>query len=480
MPMSLLFLLTLLFFCISTTASTVQTTSHHERNQHLLHQLRQATTFSILEKHVDATHYDTNAPIPMYDHEGTLHHCQVEQQQPLKDSDEPAKAPPLAPSPISPVATSHKEDQLDFLSSFCATFNSGWWQYKWCHVGQITQFHAEKNGQITATQLLGTYNALETQHYLLQHHKHKETKQPTSTTTGSKEEQPVVVQLFDSGDSCPDTKAKHTQRTTRVEFFCCGLAPTQHKKKAMTAHTATIASIAEPTTCMYVLKICTQYACGVNDRVGTGVVGAGDADDGSDVGSGGSGGSGNSARRKNQRNNQSIQSLLAPLNKACFRLQDGWWVYELCLGSHLRQFHVQKASATEGTTTTTHNIVQIHMLGKKNNNANHRKEKRQDHLRHIHIAKEGELVAYEETYDDGELCAITGKHRHATIYFVCTDPEITTSKLLSVEETLTCQYKAVFHTPYLCQHRLFRSKIKRSVAMTCRQPDEEERIQEHR
>ena len=465
-----------------TAANIIESTSHQQRNKYLIEQIQLQSSFSFFESYFEPTGKDkANKPIKLHDHQGRLHICELEKsndsiKQETTSSPPPPSSPPTPPPSVttdsSTISTSTSTStsnndiasKLDFLSSVCASFNSGWWQYKWCHFEEIEQYHAEKNGVITSSQSLGKYNALETQQL-----NNNKAVHPSSSST-STEEKPIYVHLFDGGDKCAGSEGSSIKRKTKVEFYCCGLSNKVNK------NSATITSIIEPAMCTYTFKICTKYVCSSsNNDIGSSFVGSSISgssrsgrsnDKSSEIGDVGEGTS-----------SRSIQSLLLPLKQSCFRLQDGWWMYELCLNSHLRQFHVQevKTSDRENGKSSQHELVQIHILGKNNNggagNRVNNGRKGEDGDEHRNIVKDGDLVAYQELYTDGELCKITGKNRESIIHFVCIGRDVTESKLMSVEETGTCQYKAVFHTPYLCQHRLFKNVESKSVILNCRQKE---------
>ena len=121
-----------------------------------------------------------------------------------------------------------------------------------------------------------------------------------------------------------------------------------------------------------------------------------------------------------------------------------------------RAVYARREEGAAGRQISVERVVEavrrVGRQGEEREEGNGRKG--EDGDEHRNIVKDGDLVAYQELYTDGELCKITGKNRESIIHFVCIGRDVTESKLMSVEETGTCQYKAVFHTPYLCQHRL--------------------------
>jgi len=114
-------------------------------------------------------------------------------------------------------------------------------------------------------------------------------------------------------------------------------------------------------------------------------------------------------------------------SKCTYRME-GWWYYEFCYGSQIRQFH------QEGTTANNIKVTQENYLGRapKESYVN------------------AHSLVYTEVYDGGSHCDITGKPRRTTVNFICNtaEPQTTISK---IEESSTCQYVISVTTPHLCK-----------------------------
>jgi len=315
----------------------------------------------------------------------------------------------------------------------------------------VTQFHAERDGKVITSQSLGKFNARATQEYNDRVVQKKDTVQTTQP-------KPAYVQLFDRGQLCEDTGKG---RQTRVEFHCCAVSST----KGSSRNDASVTFLEEPSTCSYTMKICTIYACkeGEEPQKKNKQQKGGGKSSKNGEGSTAEGASASSSSSSPSSN--SMTSLLAPLRQSCFRLQDGWWMYELCVESHLRQFHLQESKEKGGK----HELVQIHMLGKAETTVGTVFD---GHDEQNMFVREGDMVAFEHVYTSGDHCDLAGKKRQAAIRFVCAGSDLTTSKLMKVEETETCRYTAVFHTPYLCQHPSFSKEVERTVVMTCQELQE--------
>ena len=441
------FTIAILSSCVETSLSAPQ--AHQQRQMQLLHTMRtELNTFHILEKQNRALE-----DIVMHDFFGNRHLCQTQLLEKEKtaqqlDDDEDLPTEYVEEASSSPSTASETtldiSSRLDFLSATCREIKQGWWQYKWCHSEEVVQYHAQPDGTTSgsgSTQSLGKFNALATQEY---NEKLKET--PTTI----KKESPMFVHIFDQGDVCSESGVG---RSTQVEFWCCPIVGPIGKVDNL----ASAVSIVEPSTCIYTLKICTQYACS-DDNV------RGSARLSSSISSSTTPTLKDGKKQEGERV-ASIKSLLKPLGQSCFRLQDGWWVYELCLGQQLRQFHLEK-----NPNGGNHLQTQIHILGKQvmpmANNAKGDKKYFVQAEGDISVMS-GSTVAYEHVYTSGDMCEISGQGRTAAIHYVCSDPSVLTSRLIKVMEVETCRYVAIFHTPYLCDHPAFSKEVEKVVEVSC-------------
>ena len=57
----------------------------------------------------------------------------------------------------STTKTKSKTSQPNILGSPCRTISQGYWNYKWCHRAEVTQFHADRFGQIKQLWSLGKF-----------------------------------------------------------------------------------------------------------------------------------------------------------------------------------------------------------------------------------------------------------------------------------------------------------------------------------
>lgn len=346
-----------------------------------------------------------------------------------------------------PPSSAEPGHQLDYLASVCAELRKGWWTYRWCHLGEVRQFHLEGNKR-TQDWSLGSFDEIATQ---VLNGDSSETAEDQNPLPASRTKPPA--HMFTGGQQCDETSAG---RKSQVHFSCCDPAkvkaaaprPSTKKKGATAGETkrkrqhggagqphgedvvAALISVEEPEVCSYVLNICTKHACARDAEAAA----------------------------------TSIEGLLAPLKGSCFRRQDGWWTYEFCHGKHLRQMHIH---VEEDGSSTTHEVQSSYDLGVMTSAEAQPVDASEEAKRVIRPASSPDTVAYAVPYGNGANCEITGGPRAAEIHYVCMGVESPTH-LVSVKEDSTCHYIAVVHTPYLCQHPKFSAIQEQTVRISCR------------
>ena len=144
--------------------------------------------------------------------------------------------------------------------------------------------------------------------------------------------------------------------------------------------------------------------------------------------------------------------LLRQLESQCFTLEDGWWTYQLCVGHHLRQYHLEEGKVTAEYYLGRYTPPTAPPL-KPLTPANEPGMSRIDQA----------LVA---NYTSGTLCDLTDRPRRTRVYFKCGDELESSDKassLESVSETSSCEYEAVLRSPILCKHAALRPKSTQEV-----------------
>eukprot|EP00946_MAST-07B_sp_MAST-7B-sp1_P002392 g2392.t1 len=350
---------------------------------------------------------------------------------------------------------------LDFLASECAQKQLGWWTYRWCHLQSVRQFHVEKDGTLAAETSLGLFDETASNAVNLK-------KQRKRGKKRDKRSKGAVVDphthIFSNGDMCSETSKP---RKTEVRFKCCNpdkgasSSSSSSVSGGSVPNAVSIQSIQEPTTCSYLLTLCTPHACRAGERKLSQ-----------------KGSAGGSSGSNHISSSSSIVSLLKRMKGSCFRLLDGWWTYEFCYGSHLRQMHIQ-IKDDDKTGNQVQEVQSMYELGKWSGVAISADEEQEHvvHLPSLHTdpaAGARKVVAFKEEYDGGGMCELTGKPRSTTVYFVCRGGSGLTSRILSVKEDSSCHYLIELHSAHLCVHPLFSEKADVSTTIKCTEEDGEE------
>ncbi|XP_053612554.1 endoplasmic reticulum lectin 1 isoform X2 [Plodia interpunctella] len=147
-------------------------------------------------------------------------------------------------------------------------------------------------------------------------------------------------------------------------------------------------------------------------------------------------------------------NLLKPLfgQKICsFRLES-YWSYEVCHGSHIRQYHDER----DGKQVKT----QQYYLGHWNTQ---RQTKLEEEINAALEKKEpfkttkveGLSLPYVEmVFGEGTICDLSGKPRVTRVLYVCYAHG--KHEVYSFKETSTCEYEIVILSPLLCEHPQFK------------------------
>ncbi|XP_028393086.1 endoplasmic reticulum lectin 1-like [Dendronephthya gigantea] len=167
----------------------------------------------------------------------------------------------------------------------------------------------------------------------------------------------------------------------------------------------------------------------------------------------------------------SPEEMLKPLtgNTRCSYRLDTYWTYELCHGSHVRQFHDEKPMKSQ--------VVQEYMLGKvatvekkdgeklkeeatesKKTNVEKKEDEPQGQVLPPKRNLNGrEVPYYEVTMDNGTPCELLqGKPRKSRILYMC-KPD-SNNEIISVKEVQSCEYQLEVLTPFLCASDMYNVK----------------------
>lgn len=130
------------------------------------------------------------------------------------------------------------------------------------------------------------------------------------------------------------------------------------------------------------------------------------------------------------------EALPAEKRAGCARLKEGWWVYEVCLGQHVRQFHAADAKAA-----FAENMLGMapHACGAEEAGCHCMRLREDDAALSCHKA--------EEEYVRGDACPDRESTRSVTVKLVCREGEEAADSVLaegalalvSVHEPETCR-----------------------------------------
>jgi hypothetical protein len=318
----------------------------------------------------------------------------------------------------------------DNLRGGCFTRTIDYWTYEVCPFRKITQYHVENTRRATEFSL-GTY-----------------IEQPVGEQLATG----VFTQKFDAGTA---------GRQSRVRFVCYEAAkhdPNYNAKHSFTAaeeeETARaklrgdlelnhmLVGIAETQVLHYEITVATDLACDTAKLAAQTAVKAGAAKGAKDA---------SAVDFKQQEGGAQLETqLMSALSGDCLYMIEGWWTYKVCFGDEILQYHSEREVDKEGTTDAqgnkavkvTETIVQSYRLGKYASMAEN-------------PVSLMDLGSWDEnyirtTYEDGELCDLSGKPRKTELRVFC-DPQDAGS-VTDVTEVGTCSYVVDIKTPIMCNH----------------------------
>ena len=160
-----------------------------------------------------------------------------------------------------------------------------------------------------------------------------------------------------------------------------------------------------------------------------------------------------SAERKSRAVAKDVtrESLLAGLEGLCSKLNQGWWTYEWCHRSKVRQFHAEASTAAADPDWSLGSYSSSVVMESKNKNRS---------------AYEEVALAVDIFDVGGQRCDETDAGRKSLVTFSCCrdrasgmrrkkDERVISPKkvayLLSVEETALCEYGLSVCSPLLCE-----------------------------
>eukprot|EP00116_Pleurobrachia_bachei_P008388 sb/3468650/ len=148
---------------------------------------------------------------------------------------------------------------------------------------------------------------------------------------------------------------------------------------------------------------------------------------------------------------QSAREIIGLLEreKACSYRVDSYWVYELCHGSYVKQFHEERDTKDRKVL-----LKQQYFLGNVTAQSYPEMNEVEGSIPTINHA--GALRPYYSVkYTEGTACdLLPGTKRETTVFYLCM-PDFQTS-IVSVKEKSTCAYEVIVYTSLLCSNKLYR------------------------
>ena len=99
-----------------------------------------------------------------------------------------------------------------------------------------------------------------------------------------------------------------------------------------------------------------------------------------------------------QKRNASASELLKALDGTCLQRHEGWWSFELCYGTHARQFHVETVEASDGRKKAK--VAAEFSLGDR------MEKRRKPSSASDVVVVEGDEPRVEVTYEGGTACDV--------------------------------------------------------------------------
>lgn len=426
----IVFVLTLLSKIVQLECHLIHTPvgeNHVQRNLNLINELRNSKRFA-LDGGVDIS---KNQTLSMTDDQGVNYVCVYENTTSSGSKAQPGR------SPVDST-TIQKQDgvpshDLSPLRGVCVEFPQGWWTYRWCHKQQVTQYHKEKNGEaIGNSWSLGVYDSYKTGIEMKKSKLRKTDKGTAAVAKGAFEK---YSYYFSNGQHCDETK---TGRKSVVHVSCCH-QPAENGKDGQLAQNSmktfiALQSLKESELCTYEINVCTPLVCP-------------------------------SLKPTPTQNRFSVHSLLKPLETVCMQKHEGWWTYEFCYRSQIRQLHLHTSTSKKGKRETKIQSQFIMGVFAGSKHAAIGEVETKESIRRS--IESTERKAFLQKYTEGHDCGITGAKRSTDVYFICKGKD-TLNELISIEEDRTCHYNIIVNTPLLCSHPLFKAKDDVKKHLVCK------------
>ncbi len=336
----------------------------------------------------------------------------------------------LAPSePVPPAAQPDPESEfvmvLRSLKGSCVRSQLGYWTYEVCIGQSVNQFHAE-GGSVSVQYSLGTYAR-------------SVNKKSSDGVSNAASNTVPILEIFNGGTNCDETGSGRNS----IVGYVCGLGD------------LTLSDVKEHEVCGYKMVVSSRAFCSrpssSNPATASQTSGSGPPAAAGPV---------------------TMRSIVNELGSGCYAHVDGWWTYQLCPGTVMKQYHATPAGSVDPASE--------YSLGTFNASASDQEPA---------AAKHRLPVVYREEYSQGTPCDIGSKQHRSTIVSyecdvdaaptlvqVCSScralqlikfATILLDLIIQVREISPCVYTAIFRSASVCKHPAFKPAAAPVVPVDC-------------
>ncbi|XP_050542123.1 endoplasmic reticulum lectin 1 isoform X2 [Daktulosphaira vitifoliae] len=159
--------------------------------------------------------------------------------------------------------------------------------------------------------------------------------------------------------------------------------------------------------------------------------------------------------------------LLSPLfsKQACSYRVDTYWIYEVCHGKHVRQYHNEREEKSQKEQEyylgkwTVFDSLKLEEELKRLTTFNYPGPTQTRKIEGIN------LPYFQMNMTDGTICDLNGRPRHTNVLYVCYPQS--KHNVFSVKETSTCQYEVIVMTSLLCAHPWYKPSNNDELSIDC-------------
>jgi hypothetical protein len=329
--------------------------------------------------------------------------------------------PPAAPSdPESEFMTA-----LRSLKGSCVRSQLGYWTYEVCIGQSVNQFHME-GSSVLVQYSLGTYARSV----------NKKTSESGSNTASNTV---PILEIFSGGTNCDETGSGRNS----IVGYVCGLGD------------LTLSDVKEHEVCGYKMVVSSRSFCSKLSSSNPAIASPA-----------------SSNAPPTPVNPLTMRSIVNELGSSCYAHADGWWTYQLCPGTVMKQYHATPAGSVDPASEFSLGTFNASASDQEPSAARHRLP-----------------VVYREEYSQGTPCDVGSKqHRSTIVSYECdvdaapTLVQVCSSQgaflrvkssaiplncMIQVREISPCVYTAIFRSASVCKHPAFKPAAAPVVPVDC-------------